>query len=132
MVDTLIDCLSITASMRCKVKGKWGCSVFSPSLNEGVHQKRDKRSKAMGLRGSDGQNVLASCNQVSRNVFPCVAVVFSLFHPSRRPSFKRPEVAAMEDDSQPFDPTQWDYDDLDFRTPQLSGINSRGVSASIR
>ncbi|RKL13869.1 hypothetical protein BFJ70_g15823 [Fusarium oxysporum] len=22
--------------------------------------------------------------------------------------------------------TQWDYDDLDFRTPQLSGINSRG------
>ncbi|KAH7201201.1 hypothetical protein DER44DRAFT_841709 [Fusarium oxysporum] len=34
----------------------------------------------------------------------------------------------MEDDSQPFDPTQWDYDDLDFRTPQLSGINTRGVS----
>ncbi|KAK2666298.1 hypothetical protein RAB80_017955 [Fusarium oxysporum f. sp. vasinfectum] len=34
----------------------------------------------------------------------------------------------MEDDSQLFDPTQWDYDDLDFRTPQLSGINSRGVS----
>ncbi|KAM5528948.1 hypothetical protein FOXYSP1_16792 [Fusarium oxysporum f. sp. phaseoli] len=34
----------------------------------------------------------------------------------------------MEDDSQPFDPTQWDYDDLDFCTPQLSGINSRGVS----
>ncbi|KAM5528784.1 hypothetical protein FOXYSP1_16628 [Fusarium oxysporum f. sp. phaseoli] len=34
----------------------------------------------------------------------------------------------MEDDSQLFDPTQWDYDDLDFRTPQLSGIDSRGVS----
>ncbi|KAI7762676.1 hypothetical protein LZL87_014164 [Fusarium oxysporum] len=34
----------------------------------------------------------------------------------------------MEDDSQPLDLTQWDYDDLDFRTPQLSGINSRGVS----
>ncbi|KAF5696820.1 hypothetical protein FGLOB1_13230 [Fusarium globosum] len=34
----------------------------------------------------------------------------------------------MEDDSQPFDPTQWDYNDLDFRTPQLSGINSRGAS----
>ncbi|KAH7231006.1 hypothetical protein BKA59DRAFT_447630 [Fusarium tricinctum] len=34
----------------------------------------------------------------------------------------------MEDDSQLFDPTQWDYDDLDFRTPQLSGINSHGVS----
>ncbi|KAM0347576.1 hypothetical protein ACHAP4_011297 [Fusarium culmorum] len=32
----------------------------------------------------------------------------------------------MEDDSQPFDPTRWDYSDLDFRTPQLSGINSRG------
>ncbi|PTD03456.1 hypothetical protein FCULG_00012812 [Fusarium culmorum] len=83
----------------------------------------------MGLRCSDGQNVLASCNQVSRNVFLCVAVVFPLFHPSRRrPSFKRPKVAAMEDDSQPFDPTRWDYSDLDFRTPQLSGINSRGVS----
>ncbi|KAM0363090.1 hypothetical protein ACHAO7_011404 [Fusarium culmorum] len=34
----------------------------------------------------------------------------------------------MEDDSQPFDPTQWDYTDLDFRTPQLSGIDSRGIS----
>ncbi|KAI1013601.1 hypothetical protein LB504_013208 [Fusarium proliferatum] len=36
----------------------------------------------------------------------------------------------MEDDSQPLDLTQWDYDDLDFRTPQLSGINSRGVSVA--
>lgn len=34
----------------------------------------------------------------------------------------------MEDDSQPFDPTQWDYNDLDFRTPQLSGTNTRAVS----
>ncbi|VTO81326.1 unnamed protein product [Fusarium graminearum] len=34
----------------------------------------------------------------------------------------------MEDDSQPFDPTQWDYDDLDFCTPQLSGTNTCGVS----
>ncbi|GKU08433.1 unnamed protein product [Fusarium langsethiae] len=34
----------------------------------------------------------------------------------------------MEDDSQPFDPTQWDYDDLDFRRPQLSGTNSRSIS----
>ncbi|KAK2477163.1 hypothetical protein H9L39_12387 [Fusarium oxysporum f. sp. albedinis] len=38
----------------------------------------------------------------------------------------------MEDDSQDdrqvLDLTQWDYNDLDFRTPQLSGINSRGVS----
>jgi hypothetical protein len=32
------------------------------------------------------------------------------------------------DDSQPLDLTQWDYNDLDFRTPQLSGIDSRGVS----
>ncbi|CZS75053.1 unnamed protein product [Fusarium graminearum] len=83
----------------------------------------------MGLRYSDRQNVLASCNQVSRNVFPCVVVVFSLFHPSRlHPPFKRPKVAAMEDDGQPFDPTQWDYDDLDFCTPQLSGTNTCGVS----
>ncbi|KAF4338453.1 hypothetical protein FBEOM_7654 [Fusarium beomiforme] len=34
----------------------------------------------------------------------------------------------MEDDSQPLDLAQWDYNDLDFRTPQLSGIESRGVS----
>ncbi|SCO92769.1 uncharacterized protein FRV6_16897 [Fusarium oxysporum] len=34
----------------------------------------------------------------------------------------------MEDDSQPLDVAQWDYNDLDFRTPQLSGIDSRGVS----
>ncbi|GKU15652.1 unnamed protein product [Fusarium langsethiae] len=34
----------------------------------------------------------------------------------------------MEDDSQQLDLTQWDYNDLDFRTPQLSGINSRDVS----
>ncbi|PTD03466.1 hypothetical protein FCULG_00012778 [Fusarium culmorum] len=34
----------------------------------------------------------------------------------------------MDDDSQPFDPTQWDHHDLDFRTPQLSGTNSRGAS----
>ncbi|KAI6747678.1 hypothetical protein HG531_008220 [Fusarium graminearum] len=34
----------------------------------------------------------------------------------------------MEDDSQPFDPTQWDYDDLDFCTPQLRGTNTCGVS----
>ncbi|PNP59235.1 hypothetical protein FNYG_14986 [Fusarium nygamai] len=34
----------------------------------------------------------------------------------------------MEDDSQLLDLTQWDYNDLDFRTPQLSGIDSRGVS----
>ncbi|KAF5611248.1 hypothetical protein F25303_14494, partial [Fusarium sp. NRRL 25303] len=34
----------------------------------------------------------------------------------------------MEDDSQPLDLTQWDYNDLDFRTPQLSGINSRGLT----
>ncbi|KAH7459850.1 hypothetical protein FOMA001_g19857 [Fusarium oxysporum f. sp. matthiolae] len=33
-----------------------------------------------------------------------------------------------QDDRQVLDLTQWDYDDLDFRTPQLSGINSRGVS----
>ncbi|KIL83636.1 hypothetical protein FAVG1_13143 [Fusarium avenaceum] len=32
----------------------------------------------------------------------------------------------MEDDSQLLDLTQWDYNDLDFRTPQLSGIDSRG------
>ena len=83
----------------------------------------------MGLRCSDGQNVLASCNQVLRSIFPCVAVAFSFFHPSRRyPSFRCPKVAAMEDNSQPFDPTQWDYNDLDLRTPQLSGINSRAVS----
>jgi hypothetical protein len=42
--------------------------------------------------------------------------------------YKRPKVAAMEDDSQLLDLTQWDYNDLDFRTPQLSGINSRGAS----
>ncbi|EXL39520.1 hypothetical protein FOCG_17877 [Fusarium oxysporum f. sp. radicis-lycopersici 26381] len=57
--------------------------------------------------------------------------MFSFLHPSRRPpSFcnKRSKGAVMEDDSQPFDPTQWDYDDLDFRTPELSGINSRSVS----
>ncbi|VTO92628.1 unnamed protein product [Fusarium graminearum] len=36
----------------------------------------------------------------------------------------------MDDDSQPFDPTQWDHQDLDFRTPQLSGINSRRASLS--
>ncbi|GKU08978.1 unnamed protein product, partial [Fusarium langsethiae] len=35
----------------------------------------------------------------------------------------------MDDDSQPFDPTQWDHHDLDFRTPQLSGINSRPASS---
>ncbi|EYB30508.1 hypothetical protein FG05_13476 [Fusarium graminearum] len=34
----------------------------------------------------------------------------------------------MEDDSQPFDPTQWDYDDLDFCTPQLRGTNTCDVS----
>ncbi|KAF9765082.1 hypothetical protein IL306_002693 [Fusarium sp. DS 682] len=36
----------------------------------------------------------------------------------------------MEDDSQLLDLTQWDYNDLDFCTPQLSGIDSRGVSPS--
>ncbi|SPJ72411.1 uncharacterized protein FTOL_02139 [Fusarium torulosum] len=35
----------------------------------------------------------------------------------------------MEDDSQQLDLTQWDYNDLDFRTPQLSGINSRGATS---
>ncbi|KAL7763955.1 hypothetical protein ACKLNR_005100 [Fusarium oxysporum f. sp. zingiberi] len=30
----------------------------------------------------------------------------------------------MEDDSQPLDLTQWNYDDLDFRTPQLSGTTA--------
>lgn len=35
----------------------------------------------------------------------------------------------MDVDSQPFDPTQWDHQDLDFRTPQLSGINSRRASS---
>jgi hypothetical protein len=34
----------------------------------------------------------------------------------------------MEDDSQPLDLMQWDYDDLDFGMPQLSGIDSRRVS----
>ncbi|KAM0539656.1 hypothetical protein ACHAO7_011967 [Fusarium culmorum] len=34
----------------------------------------------------------------------------------------------MEDDSQLLDLTQWDYNNLDFCTPQLSGINSRGAS----
>ncbi|KAH7205009.1 hypothetical protein BKA60DRAFT_526878 [Fusarium oxysporum] len=34
----------------------------------------------------------------------------------------------MEDDSQPLDLAQWDCNDLDFCTPQLSGIDSRGVS----
>ncbi|PTD02532.1 hypothetical protein FCULG_00012603 [Fusarium culmorum] len=29
----------------------------------------------------------------------------------------------MDDDSQPFDPTQWDHQDLDFRTPQLIDIS---------
>ena len=35
----------------------------------------------------------------------------------------------MDDDSQPFDPTQWDHQDLDFQTPQLSGITSRPASS---
>ncbi|KAM0363088.1 hypothetical protein ACHAPK_011226 [Fusarium culmorum] len=35
----------------------------------------------------------------------------------------------MEDDSQQLDLTQWDYNGLDFRTPQLSGINSRGATS---
>ncbi|KAH6977824.1 hypothetical protein EDB82DRAFT_567456 [Fusarium venenatum] len=35
----------------------------------------------------------------------------------------------MDDDSQPFDPTQWDHHDFDFRTPQLPGTNSRGASS---
>jgi hypothetical protein len=35
----------------------------------------------------------------------------------------------MEDDSQQLDLTQWDYNDLDFRTRQLSGINSRGATS---
>ncbi|PTD02534.1 hypothetical protein FCULG_00012600 [Fusarium culmorum] len=38
----------------------------------------------------------------------------------------------MEDDSQLFDLTQWDYNDLDFRTPQLSGIDSRGLDDLMR
>ncbi|RKL06522.1 hypothetical protein BFJ70_g16989 [Fusarium oxysporum] len=69
---------------------------------------------------------------MSQNIFPCVAVVFSPLHPSHRPSSlynKRPKVTAMEDDSQLLlDLTQWDHDDLDFRTPQLSAIDSPGAS----
>ncbi|KAH7231158.1 hypothetical protein BKA59DRAFT_550035 [Fusarium tricinctum] len=35
----------------------------------------------------------------------------------------------IEDNSQQLDLTQWDYNDLDFRTPQPPGINSRGVTS---
>jgi hypothetical protein len=68
---------------------------------------------------------------MQQNVFPCVAARLSSFHPScRHASFdnKYHLKAVTMDDSQPLDLTQWDYNDLDFRTPQLSGIDSRGVS----